>query len=116
MLLVDIFVNTVLFIVRRDDYIQRCINSTSGSLDSIFKEQDIPLAVTTDGTPSFNTNMRDFYNCNRTWVYELKFAVLSTIVMIVLYVGNRLYKQISVIHINFFLVSYTGQLVCTPIA
>jgi hypothetical protein len=87
---IDIFVNTILFIVRRDNYIQWCINSTASNLDSIFREQQIPIAEDNGGTPSFNTEMRDFYNCNRTWEDEFKFAALSTLVMIALYVRKRL--------------------------
>jgi hypothetical protein len=79
-------VNTILFIVRRDGYVQWCINSISANLDStLFHDQQIPLIV--NGTQNFNTGMADFYNCNRTWEDELKFSVLSTIVMIFVYVS-----------------------------
>ncbi|GAA5806715.1 hypothetical protein MFLAVUS_000063 [Mucor flavus] len=82
---VDTIVNTILFIVRRDEYMQWCINSTSGNLDNVlFQEQLAPLLV--NGTQKFSSSMNDFYNCRRTWEGELKFSVLSTIVMVTIYI------------------------------
>ncbi|KAI8081215.1 hypothetical protein BDF21DRAFT_418673 [Thamnidium elegans] len=84
-LLIDTIVNTILFIVRQDDYVQWCINSTSANLDNVlFQEQQVPLLV--NGTQYFSSSMSDFYNCRRTWEGEVKFSVLSTVVMVTIYI------------------------------
>ncbi|KAG2236494.1 hypothetical protein INT48_000794 [Thamnidium elegans] len=86
-LLIDTIVNTILFIVRQDDYVQWCINSTSANLDNVlFQEQQVPLLV--NGTQYFSSSMSDFYNCRRTWEGEVKFSVLSTVVMVTIYVRS----------------------------
>ncbi|KAI9344759.1 hypothetical protein BD770DRAFT_397445 [Pilaira anomala] len=80
-LLISTFANTILFIVQKSIYVRWCINSKSANLDSIlFQQQNI-----TTTTENFNSNMNDFYNCNRTWEGEVKFSSLSTIVMIAVY-------------------------------
>lgn len=87
-LVIDMAVNTILFIVRRDGYVKWCIDSTSADLDNmLFQDQQ---------TKNFNTGMADFYNCNRTWEDELKFSVLSTIVMVTVYVSHILYTRLLI--------------------
>ncbi|KAI8354098.1 hypothetical protein EDC96DRAFT_516827 [Choanephora cucurbitarum] len=71
--LIDTFINTILFIVRRDQYLQWCIGSATDRLDSILSND------------RFSANPNDVYNCQRTWESELKFTLLSTILMIVFY-------------------------------
>ncbi|CAO3645436.1 unnamed protein product [Mucor hiemalis] len=78
-LLVDMIVNTIVFIVRRGDYVHWCINSTSANLDNSLDQRQI-------AQQQFNPTMADFYNCNRTWENEVKFSVLSTLVIIFTYV------------------------------
>lgn len=80
-------VNTILFIVRRDDYVSWCINSASANLDNTLFNQQPVIITNGTATQNFNTGMADFYNCNRTWQDELKFSVLSTIVMSFVYVS-----------------------------
>lgn len=105
---VDTIVNTILFIVRRDEYLQWCINSTSGNLDNVlFQEQLAPLLV--NGTQKFSSSMNDFYNCRRTWEGELKFSVLSTIVMVTIYVRPSFFFCVARLLI-LFNYRFTGQL------
>ncbi|KAI8372186.1 hypothetical protein BD560DRAFT_395417 [Blakeslea trispora] len=70
--LIDTFINTILFIVRRDQYIEWCIDSATDRLDSLLSSDRLQ-------------NPNDVYNCQRTWESELKFTVLSTILMILFY-------------------------------
>ncbi|KAI8647432.1 hypothetical protein BD408DRAFT_479232 [Parasitella parasitica] len=85
-LIIDTVVNNVIFIVRKEDYVDWCINSASGNLDSILRQSQIMIG-SGDGTrePRFETNMGDFYNCNRTWEDELKFSIMMTVVISAVY-------------------------------
>ncbi|RCI03441.1 hypothetical protein CU098_007286 [Rhizopus stolonifer] len=70
--LIDTLINMILFIVQRDHYVEWCI-STSDSLNLILENYQLPIVK------------NDFYNCNRAWQDELKFTILSTLVMILVY-------------------------------
>lgn len=90
-LLLDMFINTILFIVNRNNYVSWCINSASVNLDSILQQNQIVIGSDVDTQePNFNTEMGDFYNCSRTWEDELKFSIMMTIVMVMVYVRNSL--------------------------
>ncbi|KAG2205337.1 hypothetical protein INT46_008604 [Mucor plumbeus] len=85
-LLLDVFINTILFIVNRNNYVSWCINSASANLDSILRQNQIIIGSDGDTEElKFDTEMGDFYNCNRTWEDELKFSIMMTIVMIMVY-------------------------------
>lgn len=80
-LLVDMTVNTILFIVRRSEYIKWCSAPNAQLLHyTIFQNNDLDAI-----------SGQDFYNCGRTWEDELKFSVLSTVVMIAVYVSYPLF-------------------------
>lgn len=85
LLVVDMAANTILFIVRREGYVEWCINTTSAQLNAKFLQDQ--------QSDEFNVNTTDFYNCKRTWEDELKFSVLSTIVMITVYVSFHFCKR-----------------------
>ncbi|KAK4510265.1 translation machinery-associated protein 20 [Mucor velutinosus] len=83
-LLLDMLINTILFIVDRDNYVSWCIRSASLNLNSIL--QQVQSNGTQEPTTTgFSTEMGDFYNCSRTWEDELKFSIMMTIVMIMVY-------------------------------
>ncbi|KAG1454851.1 hypothetical protein G6F46_008245 [Rhizopus delemar] len=76
-LIADIVANTIMFIAKKDSYVQWCINTTSASLNREFLDQQQQR--------QFSFNQQDFYNCNRTWEDELKFTILCTILIMALY-------------------------------
>lgn len=79
-ILVDTLVNVIIFIVIQDDYKTWCIGSSSGALQT-----GVESALNSNAT---NINFSaDFYNCQRTWEDELKFGMLSLIMMLIFYVG-----------------------------
>ncbi|EPB86234.1 hypothetical protein HMPREF1544_06962 [Mucor circinelloides 1006PhL] len=82
-LLLDMFINTILFIVDRNGYLNWCIRSASGNLDSILQQNQLEMNDTKES--GFSTEMGDFYNCSRTWEDELKFSIMMTVVMIMVY-------------------------------
>ncbi|KAI9489291.1 hypothetical protein BDB00DRAFT_843740 [Zychaea mexicana] len=73
--LVDGFINTILFITQRGDYINWCISGGSRDFQPVIGDTSSPISVE-----------RDFYNCSRTWEDELKFGLLSIFMMIGFYV------------------------------
>jgi hypothetical protein len=83
-ILVDTLVNVIIFIVIQDDYKSWCIGSSSGALQT-----GVESALNSNAT---NINFSaDFYNCQRTWEDELKFGMLSLIMMMIFYVGLTLF-------------------------
>ncbi|KAG1207925.1 hypothetical protein G6F69_007651 [Rhizopus microsporus] len=78
-LLVDVFINTILFIVQKDTYIEWCITAASSPLNNQL------LSANQGEQQQFNFAIKDFYNCNRTWEDELKFTILCAALIIVLY-------------------------------
>ncbi|KAI8332055.1 hypothetical protein BC941DRAFT_437371 [Chlamydoabsidia padenii] len=77
-ILADTLVNVIIFIVIQDDYKSWCIGSASGALQT-----GVESALNSNST---NINFSaDFYNCQRTWEDELKFAMLSLIMMLIFY-------------------------------
>ncbi|CEP16555.1 hypothetical protein [Parasitella parasitica] len=87
LLLIDMLVNNIIFVVHKEKYVDWCINSASGNLDSILRQKQIMIG-SGDGTQeaSFSTNMGDFYNCSRTWEDELKFSAMMTLVISTVYI------------------------------
>lgn len=94
-LLLDMLINTILFIVDRDNYVRWCIRSASLNLDSILQQNQISTGGTQEPTTGFSTEMGDFYNCSRTWEDELKFSIMMTIVMIMVYVSLTLVEHVG---------------------
>lgn len=78
--LVDGFINVILFITNHDNYINWCINSTSTELEGGLSNATTNAIVNLD---------QDFYNCHRTWEDELKFGLLATLMMIGFYVSEK---------------------------
>ncbi|ORX44964.1 hypothetical protein DM01DRAFT_1386759 [Hesseltinella vesiculosa] len=75
---IDTIVNVVIFIVIRSSYLDWCIGSAYESL-----EQGVSQAL---GNNTTNINFfTDFYNCDRTWEDELKFAILCAVMMTLFY-------------------------------
>ncbi|KAI8370299.1 hypothetical protein BD560DRAFT_397050 [Blakeslea trispora] len=76
--LVDTFVNIVLFITSKSDYYNWCINASS---DRITRG----LSTGTNSTlPLFNFS-NDYYNCHSLWEDELKFGIVFYILMLAFY-------------------------------
>ncbi|OAD09093.1 hypothetical protein MUCCIDRAFT_155090 [Mucor lusitanicus CBS 277.49] len=84
-LLLDMLINTILFIVDRDNYVNWCIRSASLNLKVILQQVDGSSDPQAPSATGFSTEMGDFYNCSRTWEDELKFSIMMTIVMIMVY-------------------------------
>ncbi|GAN03470.1 hypothetical protein MAM1_0041d02923 [Mucor ambiguus] len=79
------FINTILFIVDRGNYVNWCIRSASLNLDLILQQINVNGTQQPTTANGFSTEMGDFYNCSRTWEDELKFSIMMTIVMIMVY-------------------------------
>ncbi|CAO3598759.1 unnamed protein product [Absidia cylindrospora] len=77
-ILVDGLVNVIIFIVIQDDYKAWCIGSASDAL-----ENNVESTLNNNSTRI--NFLADFYNCQRTWEDELKFAILALIMMIIFY-------------------------------
>ncbi|ORY97912.1 hypothetical protein BCR43DRAFT_490545 [Syncephalastrum racemosum] len=73
LVLVDGLINAILFITRRSEYTQWCIDSTSNQLGNSINNTSL-------------ASSQDFYNCNRTWQDELKFGLMAILMMIAFYV------------------------------
>ncbi|KAI8977617.1 hypothetical protein BDF20DRAFT_820759 [Mycotypha africana] len=87
---VDLIINVIVFSVNKTQYIHWCVSSNFVRLDSIFTELQLPIQQTstnntTATSPSYNMSKMDFYNCSRTWEDELKFLILTHVVMGCLY-------------------------------
>ncbi|KAF7731376.1 hypothetical protein EC973_000184 [Apophysomyces ossiformis] len=80
LVLVDGFINVILFITIRGDYLNSCIASASTTLN-----QNVQHSVS-NGSVGFNFARDDFYNCDKLWQDELKFSFIAILLMIVLYV------------------------------
>ncbi|KAI9321793.1 hypothetical protein BX666DRAFT_1850740 [Dichotomocladium elegans] len=77
--LVDSLVNFVYFITHHDQYLSKCIQAAAETLSG---------PPTTNGTASIpvpDINTRDYYNCDRLFQDEVKFGLISVILMIILY-------------------------------
>jgi hypothetical protein len=88
-ILVDIIINVILFIINRPSYNTVCINDAANRMGRSVQ------AAFPNGTSvnlNFTTNS-DFYNCDKMWQDELKFSILSIIVIFVLYVSLRYIKK-----------------------
>ncbi|KAI9029588.1 hypothetical protein CLU79DRAFT_696184 [Phycomyces nitens] len=76
----DAIANAILFIATKPSYIDWCISSSSGPLDN-----GVNNALNGTLTTSFGFQAADYYNCSKTWENELKFGILSTIMLTTLY-------------------------------
>ncbi|KAI8369104.1 hypothetical protein EDC96DRAFT_503869 [Choanephora cucurbitarum] len=76
--LVDTFVNIVLFITSRSNYHTSCISTSSNKIT-------LDLASNTNSTlPTFDF-ANDYYNCRHLWEDELKFGIVFYILMLAFY-------------------------------
>lgn len=91
MLLVDVLINTILFIVQKDTYVEWCITSASNPLNSQL------LGVNQGKQQQFNFAVKDFYNCSRIWEDELKFTILCAALIVILYVSYFFFSSCQII-------------------
>ncbi|KAI7867235.1 hypothetical protein BDF14DRAFT_1916165 [Spinellus fusiger] len=77
LVIVDSIANAIVFAVKKQDYLNWCITTSSNALgqNKISVQGNTTLLTTTD-----------YYNCTRTWEDELKFGILATFLMVILYV------------------------------
>ncbi|KAI8046974.1 uncharacterized protein B0P05DRAFT_482285 [Gilbertella persicaria] len=76
--LVDTFVNVILFITSKADYYNWCINTSSNAIRQ-------NLNTTTNGSiPTFDFS-NDYYNCHSLWEDELKFGIIFYILLFAFY-------------------------------
>jgi hypothetical protein len=75
--LVDSFVNVILFITNKDNYYNWCINAASNTF----------IQSINNATIQINTN-QDYYNCHNLWQDELKFGIIFYILMFAFYVRH----------------------------
>ncbi|KAI8145983.1 hypothetical protein BJV82DRAFT_31328 [Fennellomyces sp. T-0311] len=71
--LVDGVINVILFITERGEYIKWCVSGGSNNLQPVVDNTAVNVE-------------HDFYNCSRTWEDELKFGLLSILMMIGFYI------------------------------
>lgn len=83
--LVDSFINVILFITNKEDYYNWCIRTASNALLSSLNTSTIQI----DGS-------RDYYNCHNLWQDELKFGIIFYILMFAFYV-RQTQKEVSVL-------------------
>lgn len=97
------FINTILFIVQKDTYVEWCITTASSPLNNQL------LSANQGEQQQFNFAIKDFYNCNRTWEDELKFTILCAALIIVLYVSHTLFfMSACLFFFNHSCVSHIG--------
>jgi hypothetical protein len=82
MVLVDTFVNVILFITSKIDYRNWCISTSS---NDITQSMNTTLNST---VPQFDF-VQDFYNCHSLWEDELKFGIIFFILMLAFYVNEH---------------------------
>ncbi|OBZ84564.1 hypothetical protein A0J61_07388 [Choanephora cucurbitarum] len=76
--LVDTFVNIVLFITSQSNYYSSCTNTSSNRIT-------LDLTSSTNSTlPAFDFS-NDYYNCRHLWEDELKFGIVFYILMLAFY-------------------------------
>ncbi|KAI9318740.1 hypothetical protein BX666DRAFT_2026165 [Dichotomocladium elegans] len=75
--LIDQFVNAILFIVYRGDYTEWCITTHFENFGPVLSN------ITASDTTA---DQHDFYNCDRTWQDELKFGFLAFFMMASFYI------------------------------
>ncbi|SAM03011.1 hypothetical protein [Absidia glauca] len=83
--LIDFFVNMVLFGVQQPQFQDWCINKSRGSIRTELQS----VVLSNNGTQlSFTANVpgSDLYNCTRLWQDEVKFSVITFVMMAVCYV------------------------------
>jgi hypothetical protein len=79
--LVDMIVNVILFIIDRSSYNVACVNDAANRMG-----RSVQAAFPNGTSVNLNfTSSSDFYNCDKMWQDELKFSILSVIVIFVLY-------------------------------
>jgi hypothetical protein len=80
--LVDIIINVILFIINRQTYNSDCVQDAATRMG-----RSVQAAFPNGTSVNLNfTTTSDFYNCDKMWQDELKFSILSVIVIFVLYV------------------------------
>lgn len=82
-LITDMVINIIIFIVKRPQYVQWCIDANSNQLNAVLQDTQISTAP----IGGFDTTVNDFYNCNRSWEDELKFSILSWVLLTTVYVS-----------------------------
>lgn len=88
--LIDFFVNMVLFGVQQSQFQDWCINKSRGSIRTELQS----VVASNNGTQlTFTSNVpgSDLYNCTRLWQDEVKFSVITFVMMAVCYVRYLLY-------------------------
>ncbi|KAG2173119.1 hypothetical protein INT43_004492 [Umbelopsis isabellina] len=84
--LVDIIINLILFIINRQVYNSDCVQDAATRMG-----RSVQAAFPNGTSVNLNfTTTSDFYNCDEMWQDELKFSILSVIVIFVLYVMYQL--------------------------
>lgn len=74
-------VNVILFIIDRSNYNVACVNDAANRMG-----RSVQAAFPNGTSVNLNfTSSSDFYNCDKMWQDELKFSILSVIVIFVLY-------------------------------
>ncbi|KAI9033983.1 hypothetical protein CLU79DRAFT_830331 [Phycomyces nitens] len=78
--LIDGFVNVIIFITIHSDYQYWCIIDSGNSLITKFNAASITLTIPTE------IRTLDLYNCGKLWDNEVKFSFIVNVFMIVIYV------------------------------
>jgi hypothetical protein len=102
LVLVDTFVNVILFITSRFDYHNWCISTSSNHILQ-------NVNTTLNGTaPPFDF-AQDFYNCYDLWEDELKFGIIFLVLMLAFYVNNYYYQTSDILILNQMIyIRFTG--------
>ncbi|KAL0073691.1 hypothetical protein F4703DRAFT_1419863 [Phycomyces blakesleeanus] len=78
--LIDGFVNVIIFITVHSDYQDWCIIESGNSLITKFNNANINLTIPTE------IRTLDLYNCEKLWDNEVKFSFIVIVFMVVIYI------------------------------
>ncbi|KAI8379177.1 uncharacterized protein BYT42DRAFT_316724 [Radiomyces spectabilis] len=77
----DTIVNVILFATRENRYADSCMDSSIGQL-----QQGISQTLNNSTDFTFHFEATDYYNCHRTWESEVKFSIMTALLMLIFYV------------------------------
>ncbi|KAG2198757.1 hypothetical protein INT47_010543 [Mucor saturninus] len=82
LVLVDGFVNVILFITSQSAFYNWCVDSSSQTITETVNA----TLIETNNTLNFDFSNSDYYNCHNLWQDELKFGIIFYILMFAFYI------------------------------
>lgn len=102
LVLVDTFINLILFITYKDQYSNSCITSSSNKLSTSLNNSSL----------SNDFLGQDYYNCHNLWQDELKFSIIFFILMLAFYVSKKKKNRLKVTSNSYCLIGLLGVMYC----